>query len=89
MPYTTQGFMTSAEVADLYADSDLGSILVSIDDAPEWFDASIMCPVCGKAVWNHESVTVVRASGEIFACEIDGERTELPYDIGYETYLIS
>lgn len=37
------------------------------------------CPACGKSLWGHESVTVVRASGEIFRCvDAEGQTHEVP-----------
>lgn len=74
--YTTQGAMTAADLAEYKADHDLGATTHPGDDLPEWMDEHADCPLCGQKLLDHDHVTVGRASGEIEACEIDGDRSE-------------
>ncbi len=68
MPYTTQGHMTLEDIRDWEEDTDNGVIHVSLDDLPEWFETPDVCPIDGKPITEHESVTVARAGGEIVDC---------------------
>ena len=80
--YTSQGRMPAADYAEYLKDTDQGWTTIQLDDPPEWFEVGCEdgrdCPVCGKCVGCHESVTVTDASGEIFECVFDGERQTLP-----------
>lgn len=76
--YTSQGLMYGDDYADYLKSTDQGTTTIQLDDVPDWFDASKDCPVCGERVADHESVTVQDASGEIFACVLDGATRTMP-----------
>jgi hypothetical protein len=68
--YTSQGYMTADDYQEYLKDTDQGSTEIQLDDPPAWFTEimPIFCPVCPGKVLDHESVTVLDASGEIYAC---------------------
>jgi hypothetical protein len=68
--YTTHGYMTADDYQEYLKDTDNGSTEIQLDDVPRWAAHLPVqpCPVCGAAVYTHESVTVLDASGEIYAC---------------------
>lgn len=81
MPYTSQGYMTHADVQETLKDMDMGTTVIDLQDPPAWFLTSfptftISCP-CGVPLMEHESVTVQDASGEIFMCS-EGWHEEAP-----------
>lgn len=81
--YTSQGLMHAADYAEHLKDTDQGSTEIDVADwiyghGPDWFDFSQPCPLDGEALWNHDSVTVADASGEVFACVYDGEACRMP-----------
>lgn len=49
-------------------DYDLGSIDIEPHEVPDWLDLKGGCPVCAAPIVEHDTLRVVRASGEIFAC---------------------
>lgn len=68
MPYTSQGWMSNADIQEIRKDMDMGSTEITLDDPPEWFDITQDCPVCESPVEKHEAVRVGDASDDIFAC---------------------
>lgn len=70
MPYTTQSCMTADDVRDWEEDNDVGSIEIDMAAVPEWFDATGTCPLEGAPYADHEWLTVGRASGEPWDCDL-------------------
>lgn len=74
MPYTTQGYMTAADLADYRALTDTGTTIVHPhEEDPVWHATHPAdCPVCGDLVADHDAVRLADASGEIVACLYGG-----------------
>jgi len=68
MTYTTQGYMTAADLADHAALTDTGLTTFYGDDLPDFLPADAPCTNCGRPYGAHDSVRVVNADGEPVSC---------------------
>jgi hypothetical protein len=75
MPYTSQGYMTHADIAETLRDMDMHVNTIEPHDPPAWFEDNVdplaECPVCATYVWTHESVTAPGAGNipkDVYAC---------------------
>lgn len=86
MIYTSQGLFTAADLADYDEQHDTGTLHVELADPPPWWSVPAEPCACGQPWELHESVTVLRADGEVvIACTLfDGttwhEPDPEPYD---------
>jgi hypothetical protein len=88
MPYTSQGWMSHADIQETLKDMDMGSTEIDLADPPEWFEPPVECPVCEAPMSDHEAVRVADASGEVFSClpleaadwlELPQDEPDFPY----------
>lgn len=84
MKYTSHGLMTAEDLAEYDELYDTGTVTISADEDPQWFERAASrgpCP-CGELWDEHESVTVARANDENMAgCTLwDGTTFQVPID---------
>lgn len=68
MPYTSQGYMTNADLDDHRDLTDTGVATYPCDNLPTWLDDATECPRDGHRLDFHDTVTVRHADGEIIGC---------------------
>ena len=85
-PYTSWGWMPQDEVDEILKDMDRGTITVYLEDPPDWFKPAGQCPVCNDEVAAHYGLQIDRPSGEIIACDFEGDGWTARPDSGEPIY---